>query len=78
MFHLSTNGGFSGDVTLSGAQATALLAGQLYINIHTSTNSGGEIRGQLTAVPEPSTSAALLAVGALGLAVLCRRARLVA
>jgi Cu/Zn superoxide dismutase len=31
-----------------GAMLDALLAGQLYINIHTVNNPGGEIRGQLT------------------------------
>jgi hypothetical protein len=33
--------------TLSAAQITALRQGQLYLNIHTAANPGGEIRGQL-------------------------------
>lgn len=37
------------DETLDDAQATALVAGDLYINIHTSANPGGEIRGQILA-----------------------------
>ena len=37
---------------LNAAQEAALLAGKLYINIHTSTNSGGEIRGNLVPVTE--------------------------
>lgn len=57
----ATNGGFSGTVALNSTQATALMNGQLYINVHTSTNAGGEIRGQLIAVPEPSTYALIFA-----------------
>ena len=43
----ASNGGFNGSVTLSSAQAADLFAGRLYINIHTPTNGGGEIRGNL-------------------------------
>ncbi len=32
---------------LTDADVTALLAGQVYFNIHTMTNGGGEIRGQV-------------------------------
>ena len=44
--------------TVAGAQAAfiaGLLNGQTYLNIHTSQFPGGEIRGQLQAVPEPAT-----------------------
>jgi hypothetical protein len=42
------NGGvIVGNTTLSPANETALLGGQLYINIHTAANTAGEIRGQL-------------------------------
>jgi hypothetical protein len=37
-----------GTATLNEAQATALMAGQMYVNIHTAANGGGEIRGQIT------------------------------
>ena len=33
--------------TLTDAQATDLLAGRWYVNIHTATHPGGEIRGQV-------------------------------
>jgi uncharacterized protein (TIGR03118 family) len=41
------SGSFSGNVTLSQTELEWLLAGQTYINIHTATNGGGEIRGQI-------------------------------
>jgi CHRD domain len=50
----ATSGGFNGSVTLSDPQETALLQGRLYMNVHTPTNGGGEIRGNLVVVPEPS------------------------
>jgi hypothetical protein len=43
-----------------------------YFNIHTSTFPGGEIRGFLTLIPEPSTLM-LLVVGAIGALVFRRR-----
>jgi CHRD domain/PEP-CTERM motif len=59
-----TNGSIATTVTLTSAQATELLAGRYYINVHTVDNGGGEIRGNI--VPEPS-SIALLSIGILGL-----------
>ena len=50
----------------------AMAAGKAYWNIHSSTFGGGEIRGFLTAVPEPSCLA-LLALGAIGVAAKARR-----
>jgi hypothetical protein len=44
-------------------QIDQLNGGLWYFNIHTSTFGGGEIRGQILPVPEPST----LALAALGL-----------
>jgi hypothetical protein len=66
---VTANGG-----TTAGAE-TALIAafnaGKAYLNIHTSQFPGGEIRGFLGPVPEPST----LALTSLGLLVLRRRQR---
>jgi hypothetical protein len=59
---VTANGG-----TIPSAEAAllaSLKAGTSYLNIHTSLNPGGEIRGFLLAVPEPSS---LVLLGALGL-----------
>jgi CHRD domain len=37
-----------GTATLTDAQATELLGGKWYFNVHTAANKGGEIRGQVT------------------------------
>jgi len=55
-----------GNNTTLTAQLANILAGRSYINLHTTTFQGGEIRGQINAIPEPS-SMALVAVGELGL-----------
>jgi hypothetical protein len=63
--------------TVAGAEAAlvaALLAGETYINIHTVNFGGGEIRGFLGAVPEPSTWAMML-IGFAGLGFVFRKSR---
>ncbi len=37
-----------GSATLTDDQVKELMAGQMYANVHTATNPGGELRGQLT------------------------------
>jgi hypothetical protein len=41
----------TGQATLSSGQAADLLAGKWYVNVHTSTYPGGEIRGQVLTGP---------------------------
>ena len=36
-----------GEATLTDAQAKALTDGDMYFNIHTAANKGGEMRGQV-------------------------------
>jgi hypothetical protein len=44
----ATSSPVEGSATLTDAQAADLLAGKLYVNVHTAANPGGEIRGQVT------------------------------
>ncbi len=70
--YISNNGN-----TTAGAEAAlaaAMAAGEAYWNIHTGALPGGEIRGFLTAVPEPS-SLALAGLGAVGMAMRVWRKR---
>lgn len=60
--YITANGGTA--ATAFAALQTAMQDGKTYLNIHTSTFGGGEIRGFLTPVPEPG------AIGLLGLASL--------
>jgi hypothetical protein len=67
---VTANGG-----TVAGAEAAlagAMASGRSYWNIHSSTFPGGEIRGFLEAVPEPSTFA-LAGLGIVAIASAVRR-----
>lgn len=70
--YINNNGGSAAGA--EAAFATALAAGKAYLNIHSSSFGGGEIRGFLTQVPEPS-SVAFLGLGAIGLIAGLRRQR---
>lgn len=69
---ITGNGG-----TTAGAEAAlfaAISSGKAYLNIHSSTFGGGEIRGFLTPVPEPAETAALTG-GLIGAFAIFRRYR---
>jgi hypothetical protein len=81
-FDLTSLGSYSAAFLLANGNTAAsaeaaliagLNAGQAYANIHTTNFGGGEIRGQLAAVPEPAT--AFLAGGVLAALALLRRKR---
>ncbi len=46
----SSNGTLSGTIVLTPAQLAMVLAGQTYVNFHTTANPGGEMRGQIAPV----------------------------
>jgi hypothetical protein len=77
----SPDGTFSGSWTSSDAQpltlalVAQLLAGNIYFEIETQEFPAGEIRGQLTAVPEPGTMCFALP-GAIGMALVSRLRRM--
>lgn len=75
----STSGSLSGSGTLTRSGFTtqqlidAMMAGNTYVNVHSTQFPGGEIRGQLILIPEPATAVCLLA--GCGLLVARRRRR---
>jgi len=68
----SAGGWTNTQVSLTAQDVADLLAGRFYLNVHTTTNGGGEIRGNLVGVPEPSSLGLLMI---FGLPVLVARKR---
>lgn len=68
--YITANGGTP--LAAFAALKTAADNGKAYLNIHTSAFGGGEIRGFLTAVPEP-TSFGLIGLGTCVLGLIRRR-----
>jgi hypothetical protein len=69
--YISANGGTT--ASAEAALAAAMAADEAYLNIHSTTFPGGEIRGFLVLVPEPSQNALLLMTGATAVWVWRRR-----
>ena len=74
---LSTSGTLTSVQNIGSLGVSQLKAGNVFINVVTSTNPGGEVRGQLvvggTFVPEPSETAAVVGLGLAGFALWRRR-----
>jgi len=71
-FDAATSGASVGNAVISDAFAQEIMDGLWYVNIHSTFQTGGEIRGQV--VPEPA-ACALIGLG--GVALLARRRRVV-
>ena len=70
VFSGTWNMGEGNNTTLS-AQLDNILNGRSYINFHTVQFGGGEVRGNIAVIPEPSTL--FLGVGCVAVALLLRR-----
>jgi hypothetical protein len=71
--YVTANGGTT--ASAESALASSLAADTAYLNIHSSTFGGGEIRGFLTPVPEPGTMTLCGLAVVTGVGQVVRRAR---
>ena len=75
-FSGTTSGSLTGAWVLPDQDAyDGLFDGETYVNLHSTSYGGGELRGQLIQVPEPSAYAALIGLVSLGVAFQRRRRR---
>jgi hypothetical protein len=68
-----TSGSFSGSGTISQTVIDQMNNGLAYVNLHSSTFGGGEIRGQVALVPEPTTMALFAGAGVMMMALRRKR-----
>jgi hypothetical protein len=66
----ASSGGFIGSVTINVGDVAALFDGKFYVNVHTSANAPGELRGNIVLIPAPGAAACL---GLFGLVALRRK-----
>ncbi len=71
----ATSGNFSFSGIVSSEASTVLQSDMAYVNIHTTGFGGGEIRGQLTVVPEPAAAAVAMGLVLAGAAAWSRNCR---
>jgi len=73
----AVSGAVTGSLVLSDVQEQSLLDGRFYLNIHSDTFRGGELRGNLVAAPTavPTPAAAGLGLALLGMVGGRRRRR---
>jgi len=68
---VTANGGTT--TTAEAALFSAITTGRSYLNIHSTTFGGGEIRGFLIPLPEPTSAAVIMVAGVVSLASRRRR-----